>query len=169
MPIDYSTDLSGRINTLDFAMVIGSAALSADFQKVTIPYTGSANPARTSSVDIVSTEYSLDDGVTWADMTLDSGSSDTTNLTFDADGESYNIVWMAKADIGTQVYNNNIKIRFRAQDAFGADTVVATKMRYLFFPRTVSNQVAATSSPFPNDYAGIPGMDLLKNAPRQQS
>lgn len=169
MPIDFSTDLSGSVNAVDFAISIGHSSLSSDFQKITIPYTGNANPAQTSSVNIVLSQYSTDSGTTWNDMTLVSADSDTSNLTFDVDGESYNLVWQAKTDLGTQIYNNSIKIRIRAQATFGSDTVITTKMAFLYFPRSVSNQAqVGSTAPFPDDYSGTPGEKLLVNAPRQQ-
>lgn len=169
MPIDFSTNLSGRVNVVDFAIAIGHESLSSDFQKVTIPFTGTANPARTNSVDVISAQYSLNSGDTWADMTLVSADSDTSNLTFDVDGEEYNLVWQAKTDIGTNIYNNNILIRIRAQAAFSGDIIVATKQAILYFSRSVTNQAQiGTSAPFPEDYSGTPGTKLLENAPRQQ-
>lgn len=170
MAIDYSTNLAGRVNVVDFAIAFGTATQSTDFQKITIPFTGSANPARTSSVNLTLYQYSLDDGTTWSNMTIDSGSSDTSNLTFDVNGESFELVWLAKTDLGTRIYNRNIKIRFRAQSIFGTDTINTTKTRYIYFPRTVTNQAEETdSSPFPADYSGTQGNKLLKNAPRQTS
>lgn len=170
MPIDYSTNFSGRVNVVDFSVVLGTATLSTDFQKVTIPFTGSANPARTSSVDIETYQYSLDSGTTWYTMTLDSTTSDTSNLTFDVNGENYQLVWKAKTDIGTSVYNNNIKIQIKATATFGSDTITLTKLGYIYFARSVTNQAAdADRSPFPEDYSGKQGNTLLENAPRQQS
>lgn len=169
MPIDFSTNLVGRVNVIDFSISIGISSLSADFQKVIIPFTGTANPAQTSSVNIVSYEYSIDNGSTWNSMTLDSAESDTDNLTFDTDGEEYSLTWQAKTDIGTQIYNNSIQIRLNAQATFGSDTVTVVKMTLVSFPRSVSNQAkVGSSSPFPEDYSGILGEKLLTNAPRQQ-
>lgn len=169
MAIDYATNLPGRVNVVDFSVVIGTVSMSADFQKITIPFTGSANPAKTSSVNIVTYQYSLDDGTTWSNMTLDIGSSDTANLTFDVDGEDYELVWNVKTDLGTQVYNNSIKIKIQAQATFGTDSITATRMKYIYFPRVVTDEAATSESPFPLDYSGVPGNDLLKYAPRQAS
>jgi hypothetical protein len=102
-------------------------------------------------------------------MTLVSADSDTSNLTFDTDGEDYELVWQAKTDIGTNIYNNNILIRIIAQAAFSGDTITTTKQAILYFSRVVTNQAqVGSSAPFPDDYSGTPGNKLLENAPRQQ-
>lgn len=168
MAIDYSTNLPGRVNIVDFSITFGNPTQSSDFLKVTIPFTGKANPAKTSSVDLTSYEYSLDDGSTWSTMTAASG-SDTSNLTFNVAGTDHSFIWQAKNDIGTRLYNNYIKIRFIATATFSGDSVTTTSTRYIYITRSVSDQGAATDSPFPEDYSGIQGRDLLKNAPRQQS
>lgn len=167
MPIDYATNLTARLNALDFAVAIGTTTLSSDFQTVTVAFEGSANPAITSGVDITGYEYSMDSGETWSTMTIDSGSSDTANLTFDTDGESYSILWNAKTDLGSEIYNNSIRIRLTAQATFGTDVVSVTGTKYITFTRVSTNLIETSDSPFPDSYQGTPGDKLLENAPRQ--
>lgn len=168
MPIDYGTEFTGRMNAVDFDIDIAAPALSTDFSQVTIPFTGSANPAQTSSVDLTSYQYSMDSGETWSAMTAGTG-SDISNLTFEVAGTEHEFIWEAKQDLGTQIYNNNILIRLVGEATFNGDTVSVIGTRYVYFARVVTNEAEEESSPFPEDYSGTPGYLLLEDAPRQTS
>lgn len=154
-------NLPSSLSVVTFKIVVGTPTLSSDFQSINIPYTGTANPAR-SGVSLSSYEYSLDGGTTWDTMTA-SSTTDTSGLTFGTGGTSLNFEWEARADIGGSIYNTAIMIRFIATQG-GVSTLAATKS--VIFNRTTVNQATEDESPFPSSYKGTPGYLLMNQAPR---
>jgi hypothetical protein len=142
-------------------VLFGIPTLSADKLKVTIPFTGKANPILTADLSVY--EYSLTNGATWIEMTAGSG-SDLTSLDFTGSGASFTFVWEADSDIGPRLYNNYIRLRLKAESGL-YETAVATYILYL--EKVIINPTAtAQAVPFPQDYRGIPGSSLLENAPK---
>jgi len=160
-PINAIRDLPAHINIRDFRVVIGASSLSPDRLGITIPFTGIANPGLTA--ELLSYEYSMDNGSHWSYM-------DTASVTWDLDftpaGASFSLLWNADSDIGTLMFNTHIRIRLQAQSG-SYETAFSTGI--LYFERTIVNSQLVTSPSFPADYKGIPGRDLLANAPRSQS
>ena len=156
-----NVDIQGDITAYDFRAPIQVPTLSTDKQQVLIPYLGIASPILTAN--LTSYQYSMDNGVTWSTMTP-SGDSVLTSLSFTVSGTSLLIKWEFKEDIGTTLYNNFVRIRIRATSGI----ILSNYGMYtLNFERTVTNVAQANENvPFPQDYAGIPGTDLLVNAPK---
>jgi hypothetical protein len=149
-------DLEGDISITDFRIVFGSAALSADKQKVVISYTGYAYPAK-SDVDLDSYDYSLDNGVTWSQMTT---ASTVTSLTFAEAGTAHTLEWAAKEDEEMNFYNQTLHIRMTGTS--GADETGMTSTSY-YLERAVENLAQqATQSEFPDSYGGMSGSELLQ-------
>jgi hypothetical protein len=166
MPID-NKDVLANINAVDFKIsTIANPVLSSDFTEVTLVYTGIADPERTASVTLVDYEYSLDNGITWDTMTAGAG-SEITGLTFNEAGEDYNFVWEIKYDLISSIYNIPIVIRFRAQATFEADIVLtAYKTKIINIIKVLTTPEPVGNPIFPDEYSGIPGIDILKNAPK---
>ena len=154
-------DLPAHIRIRDFRIVIGASFLSPDRLGISIPFTGIANPGLTA--DLLSYEYSMDNGSNWNYMDT---SSTTTGLAFTPAGASFSLVWNADSDIGTLMFNTHIRIRLKAESG-SYETAFSTCI--LYFERTTVNSQLVTSPGFPADYKGIPGRDLMANAPRSQS
>lgn len=158
---DYK-DLLATLDCITFKIVIGSPIVSADFQNLTIPYVGTANPAL-SDVEITDYEYSLDGGATYTTMTL-SGSV-ITGLTFSTSGTAHTLLWTARADLGVQFYNTPLVIRLIGYSAT-QDLSTLPALKSFEVPRVVSQSNLTNNSPFPPDYKGTFGPDLLKNTPK---
>ena len=141
------------INVIDFKISnIAEPVLSSDFTKVTLVFTGVANPEN-SDVSLITYQYSLDNGVTWFNMTT---SSDLEDLDFTPVGLPYNFVWAIKEDIGNSIYNIPIKIRFEAQATFGSDILqTAYKLKTITIVKTVIIPEANVPPIFPADYTGV--------------
>lgn len=77
-----TVDLQSKLNSIDFSISFKDVSLISNFQKIKIPFIGYANPSKTESVSITKTEYSLDGGITWHDMDVDTSQSNLNNLTF---------------------------------------------------------------------------------------
>lgn len=151
-------NLSGLVYIRDFRILFGVPALSTDKHQVTIPFTGLANPALTA--DLTTYEYTLDGGLTWNTM---SSSSTIYHLAFTPSGASFTFTWNSYTQIGADMYNNTIRVRLGATSgAF----VTATPMYILYFEKISTDTRLSRTPPFPADYRGIPGTDLMKNAPR---
>lgn len=154
-------NLTTSLSAVAFKIAIGTPTLSSDFQSINIPYTGTADPAR-SGVSLSSYEYSLDGGTTWDTMTA-SSTTDVAGLTFGTGGTSLNFEWEARADIGGSIYNTAIMIRLIGTQG-GISTLAATKS--VIFSRSTVDQAADDESPFPASYKGTPGYLLMNQAPR---
>jgi hypothetical protein len=155
-------DLSALLDCIAFKIVIGSPTLSADFQNISIPFIGTANPSL-SDVEITDYEYSTDGGVSYTTMTL-TGST-TTGLTFGTTGTAHTITWAARTDLGALVYNTPLVIRLIGYSTTqGLSTLSATKSFEV--TREIEQPSSTSVSSFPSDYKGTFGPDLLKNTPR---
>jgi len=154
-------NLPADIQTYDFKVVFGVPSLSSDKQKVEIPYTGIADAALTA--DIVVYDYSTDNGSTWEQMTPSSGTT-LTGLSFTASGSSFQFDWEAKADLGLSLYNQTLRIRLQAESG---GILSNLGLYQVYFERSVSDpSLDQENVPFPEDYKGVPGEQLLTNAPR---
>jgi hypothetical protein len=153
------TNLLGSIVIKDFRVIVGIPTITSDRLCVSIPYTGIANPALTADLSVY--EYSTNNGTTWSTMTT---SSTVTNLSFTTAGASFTLVWAADTDISTLLFNNYLRIRVKAESGL-YESAYATAI--LYFEKTIINPQTATQNvPFPEDYRGIPGSDLLEKAPK---
>lgn len=150
-------DLEGTISVIDFRIVIGSAVMSADKQKLVISYTGYAYPEKL-DVTLETYDYSLDNGVTWEQMTT---ASAVTSLSFTEDGTVHTLEWQAKADEGTNFYNKTLRIRMNGVSD-PDETGLTYKSYYLSRPVENLADQAATQSTFPDSYAGTSGYKLLQ-------
>jgi len=156
-------NLDGEISVTDFSISFGSAAVSADHQKVVINYTGYASPEL---IDVVldSYEYSLDNDTTWETMTPSAG-TDLTSLIFSEAGTAQTFEWEAKTDEGTSFYNTNLRVRINATS--GSEETGVTSTSYYFVRLTTNTSVAGQQSPFPESYSGKSGTELIEGlAPR---
>lgn len=151
-------DLAGDVYIRDFRILFGVPALSTDKHKVEIPFTGLANPALTAN--LTTYEYTLDGGLTWNTM---SSSSTISRLSFTEIGAPFTFIWDSYTDISSDMYNNTIRVRLGATSG---SFVTATPMYILYFEKISTDTRLSRTPPFPNDYRGIPGTDLMKNAPR---
>ena len=152
------TDLAGDISVRDFRMLVLTPALSSDRKQIVIPLSCIANPIV--SGDITVYEYSIDNGSSWETMTT---SSTLTGLAFTAAGTTNSIAWEAKTDIAASIYNTYIRVRFKATSGLYT-TAYATYI--IYFAKQTINAQLSQGSPFPADYKGTPGTELLRNAPR---
>lgn len=151
-------NLPAHIRIRDFRIVLGTASLSPDRLGISIPFTGIATPGLTA--DLLSYEYSMDNGSNWNYMDT---SSTITGLAFTPAGASFSLMWNADSNIGTLMFNTHIRIRLQAESG-SYETAFSTCI--LYFERTIVNSQLVTSPSFPADYKGIPGRDLLANAPK---
>ena len=158
MTVDY-IDLEADLSAMVFKTTIGTPTISSDGQDISIPYVGTANPART-DVEISSYKYSIDNGVTWVDMTTE---STLTSLTFSTSGTSLTLVWKARNDISGSVYNTQLKVALIGVS--GVYTTIETVKTFIN-ERTVTTSTTAENPLFPATYKGVPGYTLMSNAPR---
>jgi hypothetical protein len=157
-------DLDGLISVYDFTIVFGTAAMSADKQKLVINYTGYAFP-ELAAVELDTYEYSLDNGATWTAMTP-SGTTQLTGLAFTETGTAQTFEWMAKEDEGTAFYNQTLRVRINAVEGFSETGLISTSY---YIERATTNLAseAAMASQFPDSYPGMSGNELMRNlAPR---
>ena len=155
-------NITAAIEAYDFRVTFNIPTLSADKQQVLISYNGFASPILTAA--LTTYEYSMDNGTTWSAMTA-SGDTTLTGLAFTVAGASLMFKWQAKTDIGTNLYNRQIRIRLRATSG----AIVSDYSMYTLFFERLSTNVAAdaeSNNPFPEDYSGVPGNELLNNAPK---
>jgi len=155
-------DLLAVLDCIALKIVIGSPIVSADFQNLTIPYVGTANPSL-SDVEITDYEYSLDGGVTYTTMAL-SGSV-TTGLTFGTSGTAHTLIWTARSDLGVQFYNTPLVIRLIGYSATQSLSTLPA-LKSFEVPRVVTQPNLTNNSPFSSDYKGTFGSDLLRYAPK---
>jgi hypothetical protein len=160
MQIMANKDLIGNIIINNFKIVLGTLAFNETHTVLIIPYTGIANPAAT--VNLTTYEYSLD-GATWGTMTAETGTV-VTNLNFTTSGGSFSFNWKIKDDLGSSIYNKSIHIRLQATNG----TMLTTMMNSsAYFSKIVVNETPTKNTTgLPDDYQGIPGSDLLVNAPK---
>ncbi len=153
-------NIPGILDIHDYRMIVISATLNSDSSLATITYEGIADPATSS--DIVGYDYSVTNGDTWLLMTT---SSSLTGLPFVADpGYIGTFVWQIKEDIGAKRYNNYIRIRLKSSGS----SLVSDYAYFTIFIERIQTDLSATKkkNTFPDDYSGISGRDLLKNAPK---
>lgn len=159
-------NIQGSIKAYDFRIAFKTPVLSSNKQQVVLDYYGIANPVLTAS--ITTYQYSTDNGTTWNTMTP-SGDTTLSGLGFTTTGvpvsaSTFTFKWEFKTDIGTNLYNNLVRVRLQATSG---SLVTAYASYTLNFERTVTNVAQQQENiPFPSDYAGIPGTDLLENAPK---
>lgn len=152
-------NLVGDILINNFKIVLGTFSFNETHTVLITPYTGTANPIATA--DLTTYEYSLD-GITWAAMTAEAG-TDITDLAFTTSGASFVFNWEIKSDLGDNIYNKEIFIRFQATSG----TMVTTMLSYrAYFSKIVSNAADQAGYQLPEDYQGISGSDLLEKAPK---
>jgi hypothetical protein len=155
-------NIQGSIGIYRFQIAYGTQSFSTNHQQLVIPYTAYGNTALVA--DLTTYEYSLD-GSSWSAMTAAVGTV-VTDLDFTPTGEAQSFTWEIKEDITGGIYNKSIYIRFQATS--GTITTAVTS-RSFYFPKVVSNEVTARSAnQLPEDYEGINGSDLLKNAPKNR-
>jgi hypothetical protein len=153
-------DIQGTISIYRFQIAFGAHTFSANHQQLIVPYTAYGNT--TLVADLTTYEYSLD-GISWSTMTAAVGTV-VTDLDFTPTGEVQTFTWEIKEDIGNNIYNKGVYIRFQATSD---DLLTVMTSRSFYFPKIVSNEVnARNANKLPDDYAGIIGSDLLKNAPK---
>jgi hypothetical protein len=161
-PVIDIRDLPGDINVIDFKVSnISEPVLSTNFHQVTLTTKGVANPDNY-NVDLVTYEYSTDNGETWCTMTTE---SQVTGLTFSPTGVDNDFVWDIKNDLGNLIYNTMIKIRFRTQATFDSEVILSgykIESIYIYKKVTIPN---AASLPL-KEYDGIPGWELMVGAPK---
>jgi hypothetical protein len=166
MPISIETfDLSSYLDVVDFSISsVLPPVLSADYTKVTLTYTGNATPTNT-GVNLTTYQYSLD-GINWSPMTVASGSV-ISGVTFSSIGNSYPFIWSIRHDIGTNIYNIPIQVRFQATATF-ASNIVSTGYKYVsvHLPKILTISELVTQSVFSPEYSGTAGYSLMKNAPK---
>jgi hypothetical protein len=152
-------NFTGDISVYGLSIKLGQPAISSNKQYIEIPYVGIASPA-SNTVSIIKYQYSLDNGVTYLNMTpMDS--SDITNLSFNEDGNAIRFKWNAKADIGNDLYNKSINVILQASE-FGLTSAEATRSVYL--NRTTTDVAAERAKKvFPDTYGGIPGSVYMQN------
>lgn len=159
-PLKSTVDLQGSIGIYRFQIAIGNYSFSADHQQLIIPYTGYGNTALVAN--LTTYEYSLD-GSTWLTMTAAAGTV-VTSLNFTPSGGSFTFTWVLKDDLGDNIYNKDIYIRFQATSDTLQTTMVNTSV---YFSKIIVNEATARNTPkLPGDYSGISGSDLLVNAPK---
>jgi hypothetical protein len=154
-------DFAGNISVYDYRIRFGVPSVTADTQKIEIPYTAFGNPALTS--ELTTFDYSMDEGATWDGMTP---SDDTvlTGLSFSPSGTALTFKWESKTDIGMTMYNTYIRIRMQAESG---DIMTDMTMYTLYFERQVIDYSTTQQAiPFPSDYMGVDGTSLLENAPK---
>ena len=106
-------------------------------------------------------------GITWLSMTAASGSV-ISGLTFSSSGLNiYPFIWSIRQDIGTNIYNIPIQVRFQATATFSPDTV-STSYKYVsvYMKKTVTTSYVNTIPVFSPTYVGENGYTLMKNAPK---
>jgi hypothetical protein len=158
-------DLSSYLNVVDFNISnVLSPVLSSNYTKVTLNYIGTATPTNT-GVNLTTYQYSLD-GITWSPMTVAFGSI-ISDLTFNSSGNSYPFIWSIRHDIGTNIYNIPIQVRFQATATFGSD-VVSTSYKYVsvYMKKTITTSYINAIPVFSPTYVGENGYVLMKNAPK---
>lgn len=154
------SNVAATIGISQFVLTYGIPALSGLNRELTIPYTGTANPALTAA--LTTYEYSLD-GVIWLPMTP-SSSTVVTGLSFTPTGAALSFIWMMKDDIGDNIYNKEIYSRLQATSGVMTTTI---KSYTLYFPKIqMDASIINEKPPLPEDYRGIQGSDLLENAPK---
>lgn len=153
-------NLTGTLDISDYRLTLTGVTMNDDSSRATIAYRGIADPASTSG--LINYEYSVNNGETWVAMTV---SGSTRSLPFVASpGYAGTIIWETLMDLGTLRYNVQFRIRMRA-----TNTVLTSDYAYYSFiiTRVQTDLYAArTAAAFPADYAGIPGGDIMKNAPK---
>jgi len=166
IPVISTFNIASYLNVVDFNISsISTPVLSTDFTKATLTYVGIANPTNT-SVNLTAYQYSLDGGVTWSNMTACAGSN-ITGLTFSPTGNSYSFIWSIRNNVGSNIYNRSIQIRFDATATFGPDIIITNyKQNTVYLPKVVSILNIPVVPVFSPSYAGVVGSSLLKNAPK---
>lgn len=152
-------NFTGAVTVYGLSVRIGSPSISSNKQCIEVPYIGVSDPD-SATVSMVKYQYSLDNGVTYLDMTPVS-SADTTNISFSSSGTNLKFNWDAKKDIGSNLYNTNIRVVLQASE-FGLNSSEAT--RSFVFPRSSTNiEEEKARKAFPDTYEGISGGDYVKS------
>jgi hypothetical protein len=144
-----------------FQITQGIYSLTDSNRNVSIRYTGVGDPISTADLSIY--QYSSDSGISWQTMSVADGTI-ITNLSFTPTGNELIFTWRIKDDIGENIYNKDILVRIQATSE--SLSTILTPFS-LYFSKIVVNAADANKKPpLPNDYEGIPGWDLLSNAPK---
>lgn len=156
-------DIDGGIYIQDFRGVPRTLAMYTGMQKVEMTYDAFGNPGLT-GVAMTTMEYTVD-GITWHDMTP-STDSGVTGLSFGETGIRQSFRWEVLTDLARTFYNQSIRVRMK----FESGVMESDYMDFIMLiSKTVTDMSAATNPVgFPEDYKGIPGSDLMKNAPKVQ-
>jgi len=149
-------NFTGDISVYGLSIKIGLPTVSADRQHILIPYIGTADPD-SETVSLSKYRYSLDNGVTYKDMTpLDT--SEVSNLSFSPEGNSLIFKWDAKSDLNGDFYNKPIRIILQASE-FGFNS--AEVGGYFNFKRELINIADLNAiKVFPDYYEGISGNEF---------
>jgi hypothetical protein len=155
-------NLSALLDCIAFKIVIGSPTLSADFQNISIPFVGTANPSL-SDVEITDYEYSTDGGITYKQMTLTN--SIITGLTFGVFGTNHVITWSARLDLDVLLYNTPLAIRLIGYSSTHGLYTINSVKSFEITKNTTQQNITQTST-FPIEYKGTFGINLLKLIPK---
>ena len=156
-------NIEGSIAIYNFYINLNAPVISTDYQNLVIGYTAVCNPSILA--DITEYVYSLDNGETWSTMTL-TGDSVITNLSFTPTGSSLSFKWEIKNDLNGDIYNKHIKIKIKASSM---DIQTSETVYNIYLNKQVQDlSKAAKTDTFPEDYKGVDGTNLLKNAPKAQ-
>ena len=148
----------GNVSVYELKIGLGQPAISSDKQGIDFPYKGYADPA-SSTVALAKYQYSLDNGVTYSDMTPVSA-ADISDLSFNPSGNDLVFHWDAKIDLGDNLYNVPFRVLFQAAEYGLTSTEIS---RYVVFERTTTNVAALRAKKvFPDNYNGTSGSEFLQ-------
>lgn len=149
-------NVPGSVYTHVFSINTSAPTFTYNNTRALFSYIGTANPILTAN--LTTYEYSLD-GSSWTAMTP-SGSTVTTGLAFTITGASFSFEWMIKQDLGDDIYNKNIYVRFQATSGAYSTSLLSYTV---YFEKSVTNEAQQEQlSYLPDDYSGIDGGDLIK-------
>lgn len=155
-------NITGAVEIRDFEITFGTIELVSNKSQMSFTYYGYAYPEYTNA-SLTTYDYSTDNGTTWSQMTP-SDDTDLTGLSFTETGEELTFKWEVKTDLGTSFYNTTVRIRMQALSGSTYSDLSSTSV---LFSRSVSNLSSQNqANPFPNDYSGVDGTELMKNAPK---
>ncbi|MBD3261250.1 MAG: hypothetical protein GF334_06130 [Candidatus Altiarchaeales archaeon] len=155
-------NITGSVEIRDFEITFGAIELVSNKSQMKFTYTGYAYPEYTNA-SLTVYDYSTDNGTTWSQMTA-SSDTDLAGLSFTEDGTTLTFKWEVKTDLGTSFYNKTLRIRMRALSGSTYSDLSTTSV---LFSRSVSNVSTQNQAvPFPSDYSGVDGSELMKNAPK---
>lgn len=149
-------NLSGSLTIYDFKIQLSTPYFEGPY--VVIPYKGISNPTLT-NVSLSNYQYSIN-GIDWEVLTP---TNDTllNNLTFIPTGNSFYFKWILT---NRNIFNKDIFIRMRAVHG---DVYTAWATISVYFKKIIENKEFQKGiTDLPEDYKGVEGSELLKNAPK---